>query len=83
MRALMTVLAGAAFLTAYAHADDAQMNKMASNAATRTVLASSDMKQVHKAPKVAKTQVHKAPEAAQPEPYVRVWSVEMACCEPQ
>jgi hypothetical protein len=83
MRALMIVLAGAAFLTAYAYADDAQVNKLSSNTATKIVLASSDMKQVQKPPKVAKTQVHKAPEAAQTGSYVRVWSVEMACCEPQ
>ena len=83
MRALMIVFAGAAFLTSYAYADDAQVNKMASSTATKTVVASADIKNVQKAPKVAKTQMHKAPEVAQPEPYVRVWSVEMACCEPQ
>ncbi|HVQ60574.1 MAG TPA: hypothetical protein VMS53_00675 [Burkholderiales bacterium] len=37
----------------------------------RVVVASADAKQVKKAPKAAKT----AP--------VRVWSLEMSCCEPQ
>jgi hypothetical protein len=72
MRALMTVLAGAAFLTASAFAADMQPIKVAQNTVTKTVARSVDKKPAQRAPKVAQVD---AP--------VRVWTVEMACCEPQ
>jgi hypothetical protein len=67
MRALM-VLAGATLLAASVFAADTQVK----NAAKPTVVAAVSMKGVKQAPKSAKTE---AP--------VRVWTVEMACCEPQ
>jgi len=72
MRALMIVLAGAAFLTVSAFAADTQVKQSAQSMAPRIVVASANMKQVQKATNAAKT-----------ENPVRVWSVEMACCEPQ
>ena len=69
MRASMIVFAGALF-TVSAFAADAPVVR----SEQRVVVASADAKQVKKAPKVAKT-AKAAP--------VRVWSLEMSCCEPQ
>jgi predicted extracellular nuclease len=55
-------------LTVSAFAADTQV----ASSEQRTVVASAEAKQVKKAPKAAKTQVP-----------VRVWSLEMSCCEPQ
>jgi hypothetical protein len=69
MRALKIVVAGVAFLTVSAFAVDAQLKK-AAHTATITAVASVETKQVQKAPKVTTTPV-------------RVWSLEMSCCDPQ
>jgi len=72
MRALRIVLSCAAFLTVSAFAADTQVKQSAQTTAPKIVVAAASMQRVHKAPKAAKTE---AP--------VRVWSLEMACCEPQ
>ena len=71
MRALMIVTAGAALLLGSAFAAGEQMEK---SAAQKIVVASAPVKQV-KAKKATKTAATEAP--------ARVWSLEMACCEPQ
>jgi len=72
MRALRIVLSCAAFLTVSAFAADTQVKQSAQATAPKIVVASASMQRVQKAPKAAKTE---AP--------VRVWSLEMACCEAQ
>jgi len=76
MRALMIVVAGATFMFGSAFAAGVQMEKSAQGTAQKIVVASAQasapMKHVKKAPKTAATE---AP--------ARVWSLEMACCEPQ
>lgn len=75
MRALMIVTAGAALLLGSALAAGEQIEK---SAAQKIVVASAPtsapVKQV-KAKKATKTAATEAP--------ARVWSLEMACCEPQ
>ena len=70
MRALI-VLAGAALMSVSAFAADTQV-KQSPQGMTKIVVASADMRQVQRAPKAVKTD---AP--------VRVWSLEMSCCEAQ
>ncbi|HYT15147.1 MAG TPA: hypothetical protein VEL80_02005 [Burkholderiales bacterium] len=72
MRALRIVIAGVVFLTVSAFAVDAQLKKAASNTATIAAVASVGTKRAQKAPKVTPTNTP-----------VRVWSLEMSCCEPQ
>ena len=71
MRALKIVFAGAAFLTVSAFAADTQMKQPTQPTTSNIVVASAE-KHVKQAPRVAKTE---AP--------VRVWTLEMACCEAQ
>ena len=73
MRALTTALSCAAFLTVSAFAADTQVKQSAQTTA-KIVVASVTTQRVQKAPDAAKTN---------PETPVRVWSLEMACCEPQ
>ena len=74
MRALTTVLSCAAFLTVSAFAADTQVKQSAQTTAPKIVVASASMQRVQKAPDAAKTKT---------ETPVRVWSLEMACCEAQ
>jgi hypothetical protein len=74
MRALMIVTAGAALLLGSAFAAGEQIEKSAQGTAQKIVVASASVKQV-KAKKVTKTAATEVP--------ARVWSLEMACCEPQ
>ena len=74
MRALTTVLSCAAFLTVSAFAADTQVKQSAQTTAPKIVVASAGMQRVQKAPDAAKTKT---------ETPVRVWSLEMACCEAQ
>ena len=71
MRALRIVFASAAFLTVSAFAADTQVKPSAQGTTPNIVVASAE-KQVKQAPRVAKTE---AP--------VRVWTLEMSCCEAQ
>lgn len=77
MRALMIVVAGAAFMFGSAFAAGVQMEKSVQGTAQKIVVASAQtsapMKQVKA--KASKTAATEAP--------ARVWSLEMACCEPQ
>ncbi len=73
MRALTTVLSCAAFLTVSAFAADTQVKQSAQTAA-KIVVASATAQRVQNAPDAAKTKT---------ETPVRVWSLEMACCEAQ
>ena len=73
MRALKIVFAGAAFLTVSAFAADTQMKQPTQRTTSNIVVASAEKHvNVKQAPRVAKTE---AP--------VRVWTLEMACCEAQ
>ncbi len=72
MRALRIVLSCAAFLTFSAFAADTQVKQSAQSTAPKIVVASASMQRVQKAPSAAKTETP-----------VRVWSLEMACCEAQ
>ena len=71
MRALRIVFASAAFLTVSAFAADTQVQPSAQGTTPNIVVASAE-KHVKQAPRVAKSE---AP--------VRVWTLEMACCEAQ
>ena len=71
MRALRIVFASAALLTVSAFAADTQVKPSAQGTTPNIVVASAE-KQLKQAPRVAKTE---AP--------VRVWTLEMSCCEPQ
>ncbi len=73
MRALTTVLSCAAFLSVSAFAADTQVKQSAQTTA-KIVVASATAQRVQKAPDAAKTKT---------ETPVRVWSLEMACCEAQ
>jgi len=73
MRALRIVFASAAFLTVSAFAADTQVQPSAQRTTPNIVVASAEKHvNVKQAPRVAKTE---AP--------VRVWTLEMACCEAQ
>ena len=76
MRALMIVVAGAAFMFGSAVVAGVETEKSAQEKAPKIVVASTHasgpVKHVKKAPKTAATE---AP--------ARVWSLEMSCCEPQ
>ena len=78
MSALMIVVAGATFMFGSAFAAGVQMEKSAQGTAQKIVVASA---QTSAPTKHVKTQ--KAPKAAATEVPARVWSLEMACCEPQ
>ena len=71
MRALRIVFASAALLTVSAFAADTQVKQSAQRTTPNIVVASAE-KQLKQAPRVAKTE---AP--------VRVWTLEMSCCEAQ
>ncbi|TMH38958.1 MAG: hypothetical protein E6H56_13585 [Betaproteobacteria bacterium] len=71
MRALRIVFASAALLTVSAFAADTQVKQSAQRTTPNIVVASAE-KHVKQAPSVAKTE---AP--------VRVWTLEMSCCEAQ
>ena len=71
MRALRIVFASAALLTVSAFAADTQVKPSAQGTTPNIVVASAE-KHVKQAPSVAKTE---AP--------VRVWTLEMSCCEAQ
>ncbi len=71
MRALRIVFASAALLTVSAFAADTQVKQAAQRTTSNIVVASAE-KHVKQAPRVAKTEVP-----------VRVWTLEMACCEAQ
>jgi len=71
MRALRIVFASAALLTVSAFAADTQV-KLSAQGTTPNIVVASAEKHVKQAPRVAKTE---AP--------VRVWTLEMACCEAQ
>ena len=77
MRALTIVVAGATFMFGSAFAAGVQMEKSAQGTAQKIVVASA---QISAPMKQAKA---KAPKTAATEAPVRVWSLEMACCEPQ
>jgi hypothetical protein len=73
MRALKIVFASAALLTVSAFAADTQVKPSAQQTTPNIVVASAEKHvNVKQAPRVAKTE---AP--------VRVWTLEMSCCEPQ
>ena len=77
MRALTIVVAGATFMFGSAFAAGVQMEKSAQGTAQKIVVASAQTSAPMKQVKA------KAPKAAATEAPVRVWSLEMACCEPQ
>jgi hypothetical protein len=76
MRALRIVFASAALLTVSAFAADTQVKQSAQRTTPNIVVASAE-KQVKQEASVAKAEVAKT------EAPVRVWTLEMACCEPQ
>lgn len=80
MRALTIALSAAAFLAVSAFAADTQVKQSAQSASGKIVLVSTSVPVSASMPRVQK---EKAPVAAKTEAPVRVWSLEMACCEPQ